>query len=102
MAVSLFKGAQSRERPFFSDVQQVNPFRWFNQTERCKHVIEAHFSFRHGENRRRWAHVFPPFTTPAEPYGSLWRSLCMPACLPLITDYLPSESALRCLSLTRS
>ena len=44
-----------------------------------------------GETRRRWAHAFPPKPIPAEPFGSLWKSLCMTACLPLVTDYLPSE-----------
>lgn len=42
---------------------------------------------------RRWQHVFPEASNlESEPIK--WKSLCSPACLPLTTDYFPSEQEL--------
>eukprot|EP00911_Craspedida_sp_UC1_P000675 UC1_evm3s517 len=43
-------------------------------------------------DQRRWAHAFPSAVlNSTQPFGPVWRSVCQPACIPLTTDFLPSE-----------
>eukprot|EP00048_Salpingoeca_helianthica_P014079 m.215044 g.215044 ORF g.215044 m.215044 type:complete len:1558 (+) comp15588_c0_seq24:940-5613(+) len=43
--------------------------------------------------RGRWSQAMPPAGSRGQ-CGQLWKSMAMPACLPLTTDYLPSETVL--------
>ncbi|KJE97524.1 hypothetical protein CAOG_010136 [Capsaspora owczarzaki ATCC 30864] len=46
-------------------------------------------------SRRRWTHIFPSsFSDANEPHSPNWRSLCSPGCLPITTDFFPTESDL--------
>ena len=44
---------------------------------------------------RRWQHVYPRLAQARHSSTIDWKSLCTPACLPLTTDFFPTEDDLR-------
>lgn len=44
---------------------------------------------------RRWQHVYPRLAQARLSSTMDWKSLCVPACLPLTTDFFPTEDDLR-------
>ncbi|KAI8435171.1 hypothetical protein MSG28_003534 [Choristoneura fumiferana] len=47
----------------------------------------SHVTVKLTSNRRRWTHIFPK--------GVDWKSLTIPACLPITTDYFPDKRSLQ-------
>jgi len=74
---------------------KVNPFKYY------------HAPPTPSSTRRRWMHLFPRNMAPADMYTTAtvsaplytsdpnWKSLSEPACVPLTTDYFPSESVIQ-------
>jgi len=64
----------------------VNPFRQQDEDEELEKI---------SHNRRRWSHVFPLGELEFKRHtGPLWKSLCLPAILPLTIDYFPPPQEL--------
>nr|KAJ3423180.1 vacuolar membrane-associated protein iml1 [Polyrhizophydium stewartii] len=51
---------------------------------------------RMSSQARRWEHIFPRVVSPVRDSNlTNWKSLCTPACLPLTTEFFPSDDELQ-------
>eukprot|EP00474_Spongospora_subterranea_P005055 CRZ05513.1 hypothetical protein [Spongospora subterranea] len=75
-----------------SHIASSTQYQVFHATE--QNPFSAHIPvIKIANNRRRWVHLFPKTDAPLTQLNM--RSLCMPAILPLTTDYFPSPDELQ-------
>ncbi|KNC71638.1 hypothetical protein SARC_15823, partial [Sphaeroforma arctica JP610] len=85
-ATSTFKADRTSGAPrsfwYGSGSRHLDPYR-----------PSTYVAFTLSYSRRRWSHLEHLTVAGRRPiqHGPNWKSLCVPACLPLTTDYYPSN-----------